>query len=294
MMIKINAEEFSLAGDKYLGRPYSEMDCQAFVERVMRDCGLKMDLGGSNSWYREVMKHGWVGTPEECKKIFGVIPKGALLFIWKPVDDKTPAKFRNDGIGDLKHIGYKTGRGKGAMNSSSTNKCVCESNFKDKSINGGWNRVGLYEKFDYGKSVNWMLEHIGIGQDPGQEPAEGGNYMKAKVIAENGGTVKLRAKPSTNCSTYWDIPVGTEMDVLERGDEWTQCVAGGRTGWMKNEFVQMDPDQAGDGIGQGDLQEPAGDLVTVQLQLTRAQAETLLDVIDNVAGQIIQAIGGRG
>lgn len=294
-MIKINAEEFSLAGDKYLGRTYSEMDCQAFVERVMKDCGLKMDLGGSNSWYREVMKHGWVGTPEECKKIFGVIPKGALLFIWKPVDDKTPAKFRNDGIGDLKHIGYKTGRGKGAMNSSSTNKCVCESNFKDKSINGGWNRVGLYEKFDYGKGVNWMLEHIGIGQDPGQETAEGGKHMKAKVIAENGGTVKLRAKPSGNCSTYWDIPVGTEMDVLERWDEWTQCVTGGRTGWMRNEFVQLlEDDQGSVNAGQGDLQAPAGDLVTVQLQLTRTQAETLLDAIDKIAGQIIQAIGGRG
>jgi len=292
-MIKINAEEFSLAGDKYLGRPYSEMDCQRFVELVMRDCGLKMDLGGSNSWYREVMKHGWVGTPEECKKIFGVIPKGALLFIWAPVDAKTPEKFRNDGIGDMKHIGYKTGRGKGAMNSSSTNGCVCESNFKDKSINGGWNRVGLYEKFDYGKGINWMLEHIGIGQDPGQGSSEGGNNMKAKVIAENGGTVKLRAKPSTNCSTYWDIPVGTEMDVIERGEDWTQCVAIGRTGWMKNEFVQLlDADQGGD--GQGDQQAAAGDLVTVQLQMTRTQAETLLDVIDKIAGQIIQAIGGRG
>lgn len=292
MMIKINAEEFSLAGDKYLGRLYSEMDCQEFVERVMRDMGLKMNLAGSNAWYREVMEHGWVGTPEECKKIFGGIPKGALLFI-HAFDGKEPEKYRKDGKGNAKHIGYKTGRGKGAMNSSSTNKCVCESNFKDKSINGGWNRVGLYEKFDYGKSVNWMLEHIGIGQDPGQEPAEGGEHMKAKVIAEGGGTVKLRAKPSTGCSTYWDIPVGTELEVLERGDEWSKCVAGGRTGWMKNEFLQVDP-EAGEDFGPGDLQEPAGDLVTVQLQLTRTQAETLLDAIDKVAGQILQAIGGRG
>jgi len=116
--------------------------------------------------------------------------------------------------------------------------------------------------------------------------------MKAKVIAEGGGTVKLRAKPSTGCSTYWDIPVGTELEVLERGDEWSKCVAGGRTGWMKNEFLQMDPDQAGDDFGPGDLQEPAGETVTVQL--TRAQAEMLLDVLERAADQIIQAIGGRG
>jgi len=83
------------------------------------------------------------------------------------------------------------------------------------------------------------------------------------------------------------------MDVIERGEDWTQCVAIGRTGWMKNEFVQLlDADQGGD--GQGDQQAAAGDLVTVQLQMTRTHAETLLDVIDKIAGQIIQAIGGRG
>ena len=32
--MKISAIDFSLAGDKYLGRSYQEMDCQAFVETV--------------------------------------------------------------------------------------------------------------------------------------------------------------------------------------------------------------------------------------------------------------------
>ena len=59
-MTKIDAVSFSWAGDKYLGRPYSEMDCQKFVEKCMSDCGLHKDLAGSNAWYREVMKHGWI------------------------------------------------------------------------------------------------------------------------------------------------------------------------------------------------------------------------------------------
>ena len=79
--MKIDAVSFSWAGDKYLGRSYDDIDCQTFVERCMSDCGLKMDLAGSNAWYREVKKHGWVGTPEECKRVFGEIPKRALLFI---------------------------------------------------------------------------------------------------------------------------------------------------------------------------------------------------------------------
>ena len=51
--MKISAIDFSLAGDKYLGRSYEEMDCQAFVEKCMADVGYRRDLGGSNSWYRE-------------------------------------------------------------------------------------------------------------------------------------------------------------------------------------------------------------------------------------------------
>ena len=32
--MKISGLEFSKAGDKYLGRSYQEMDCQAFVEKL--------------------------------------------------------------------------------------------------------------------------------------------------------------------------------------------------------------------------------------------------------------------
>lgn len=68
MTMAVSAKEFSLQGDKYLGRPYSEMDCQAFVEQMMSDVGIKTDLKGSNAWFRKVT---WVGTPEECKTKFG-------------------------------------------------------------------------------------------------------------------------------------------------------------------------------------------------------------------------------
>ena len=82
----INAEQFAKAGEKYLGRPYDRkqpggMDCQDFYEQCARDCGLNMDLSGSNAWYRKMIQTGWTGSPEECKKVFGRIPKGATLFI---------------------------------------------------------------------------------------------------------------------------------------------------------------------------------------------------------------------
>ena len=58
-------EEIAEAGFKYLGTPYSVMDCQAFVEKCLADCGIHKNLAGSNAWYRYIMQNGWIGTPED-------------------------------------------------------------------------------------------------------------------------------------------------------------------------------------------------------------------------------------
>ena len=63
--------------------------------------------------------------------------------------------------------------------------------------------------------------------------------MQGKVYAENGGTVKLRQKPSTSCGTYWDVPVGKEIEILEKQEEWSRISVAGRIGWMKNEFIRL-------------------------------------------------------
>ena len=139
------------AGFRYLGTPYSQMDCQAFVEQCLRDCGLDRNLAGSNAWFREVMKNGTVMTPEECVRELGKVPAGAFLFILNQ-DGREPAKYRPDGLGNASHIGICTGRGEGAIHSSASRGCVAESKFKEKTISGGWNRVGLWNpvSYDYG------------------------------------------------------------------------------------------------------------------------------------------------
>ena len=187
-MSKYSAEEFSLAGDQFLGQLYSKMDCQTFVENAMRQVGLDMDLKGSNAWYREVRKNGWVGSPEECKKKFGSIPKGALLFI-HVFDGGEVARGYKDGLGNAKHIGFKTGRsgsdmvrrakeagasnadkynyGDGAIHSSSSREHVATSKFADKTISGGgWNTVGLYNKFSYGEKIDSILDGISPSPEP--------------------------------------------------------------------------------------------------------------------------------
>ena len=235
-MNKINALEFSKAGDKYLGRPYAEMDCQAFVERCMADCGYRKDLAGSNAWYRECMKSGWAGTPEECVKAFGLVPKGALLFILEK-DGKEPAKYRGDGVGNASHIGIKTGRGKGAIHSSCSRGCVAESGFHDKTIrNGGWNRVGLLACFDYETGNSELLPAGGKEEE---------KKMTVTVNAPGGTTVNMRQKPSKSAPLVERVPDGTEAELLESLDGWSRIRCRGRTGWMMTEFLVTDESMSG-------------------------------------------------
>ena len=152
----VTAVSFSQQGRKYIGTPYSVMDCQAFVEACLRDAGIAMDLAGSNAWYRAM---DWVGTPEECVALFGRVPKGAFLFI-HAFDGGEPIKYRADRRGNASHIGICTGTGLGAIHSSYSRGGVYESSFSGRTINGGWNCVGLWRKLDYGDAINrWLASH---------------------------------------------------------------------------------------------------------------------------------------
>ena len=214
---KPSAEAFSRAGDQYLGRTYKEMDCQQFVENCLRQVGIQKDLAGSNAWFRAVT---WTGTPEECKKRFGSIPKGALLFIGAD-DGGERARGYKDGLGNASHIGIKTGRGKGAIHSSASKGRVCESAFADKSIPGGWNRVGLLPGIDY----------LGKG---GREMAE--------VFSENGRGVRMRVRPSETSAVIRKLDVGTEVEVLEDLGIWLHIRAQGQDGYMMADFVRESGD----------------------------------------------------
>lgn len=221
----VNGKKLGEVGFQYLGTPYSVMDCQAFVEKCLKDCGDSTNLGGSNSWYRKCMENGWVGTPEQCKSEFGSIPTGAFLFILEPVSESTPDKFCHDGVGDATHMGIVTNTGEGAIHSSRSKGCVCESKFKGKTIsNGGWNRVGLWNRVDYG-----LNSSDGGGEDP--------VTMIATVRSKNGGSVKMRANPSTSCSLYWDIPNGSVVRLIDWGDKWSKIKWGDQTGYMMSEFL---------------------------------------------------------
>ncbi len=291
----ISAEEFARAGFPYIGRKYSEMDCQSFFERCASDCGLVMDLPGSNAWYRKFLETGWAGSPEECKRRFGYIPNGAALFI-HAFDGGEIKRGYNDGLGNASHIGIKTGTGQGAIHSSASRGCVAESTFKDKTIpNGGWNMVGLSSLFDYGDVINKAIQGGGDTDPPWDDSDEGGESVSktATVTSLNGNPVHMRNKKETGGSgikLYDDLPVGTVVEVVERGSKWTKVNYGTRKGWwIMSKFLVFDSDTPDEDTPDGSA--PTEDDEEVAVSFSADEAAVLLSAFRILSDKLGEQIG---
>ena len=262
--MKPTADDFSRQGDKYIGTPYSQMDCQALIERMLKDAGISMDLPGSNAWFRKMT---WTGSPEECKRVFGQIPVGAFLFILEN-DGGEVARGYTDGLGNASHIGVYIARNDGAIHSSSSRGCVAYSKFSGKTIpNGGWNQVGLWDKLSYGEPIDTILSGKEV------EP------MEAVVKASNGQPVKMRKEPSKDATIITKLSVGTHVDVISYGADWCQIRWSDIEGWMMTEFLSFDSgDQGGTDV----------DPETVHISLD-LPIEVARQIIEQITEQI-----GRG
>jgi len=71
-----------------------------------------------------------------------------------------------------------------------------------------------------------------------QEPEPAAEWVY--VYAENGKPVKMRAKPSSNCRTYWEVPNGSQVVLVTKGDEWSEIIWAGRSAWMMSKFLRAE------------------------------------------------------
>ena len=165
----ITGEQFAekAVNGGYIGIPYSRLDCQAFVERVLADCGVRKSNGtvynwrGSNAMYRSY--YSWRGTVDECIKKFGMIPPGALVFTRK-TDGGEVDRGYNDGLGNFVHVGIYVGDPHGVIHSSTGGVQF------GKFPNGRkWTNVSLLEMIDYtgqnnhnkdGANAHWLIDSI--------------------------------------------------------------------------------------------------------------------------------------
>lgn len=100
----ITAQKFVQQAIKgnYLGIKYSTLDCQAFVEKVLADCGEKHDWRGSNHMWRDALseKHPITSWAD--------VPAGAWLFTIKN-DGGEKDRGYNDKEGNASHVGIYLG-----------------------------------------------------------------------------------------------------------------------------------------------------------------------------------------
>ena len=130
----------------YVGIPYSKLDCQGFVEEVLKDCGVRKPDGtvynwrGSNSMWRNYIK--WKGTLQECFDKFGEIPLGAFMFLVKN-DGGEKEKGYHDNEGNASHVGLYTGTSPLCCMDSQENRGV------DYCTLNVFTHVGLMDMIDY-------------------------------------------------------------------------------------------------------------------------------------------------
>ena len=97
-------------------------------------------------------------------------------------------------------------------------------------------------KWRFHGNLPWVAEGPDPDPDPPQPTPPEPQTDKAVVYADNGEPVKMRAKPSSNCKLYWNVPCGTILDVLDWGDTWShvrgQTEDGYKTGYMMKKFLK--------------------------------------------------------
>ena len=89
--------------------------------------------------------------------------------------------------------------------------------------------------------------------EPEPEPDLLTELDMAIVVAENGSTVKMRAKPTQDCKMYWDVPIGAEVIVDEwdaktdrRGNVWSLITWEARVGFMMKQYLLDVPEDRGE------------------------------------------------
>ena len=145
---------------KYNKLKYAECDCQAYCELVLKDLGVRAPNGqpynwkGSNDMARNACQ--WIGTKEECIKIFGMIPLGAWAFIWDGKTGKEKERGYNDNLGNYSHVGIYVGDNivRDSTRYKDSNGNYVRDGVANRNVSA-FNRIGLAKCLDFAVDVSY-------------------------------------------------------------------------------------------------------------------------------------------
>ena len=149
---------------KYDKIKYSEKDCQAFCELVLKDLGVRAPNGkpydwkGSNDMYRNAVS--WVGTIEECKRKFGEIPLGAWAFMWDTTGREKERGYY-DGKGNASHIGIYIGSNtvRDSTKIKNASGQIIRDGVGNRSISS-FQKIGLPAMLDFNGTNNKLMVEV--------------------------------------------------------------------------------------------------------------------------------------
>ena len=127
---------------------YDDMDCQGFVEAVLKDLGIKKPNGmyynwrGSNAMYRNF--YSWRGTVSECYDKYGKIPLGAFVYMWDATGEEE--RGYTDKLGNFKHVGIYCGDD--VVRDSTRSTSLKRDGVGTRTMKG-FSHVSLFDGLDY-------------------------------------------------------------------------------------------------------------------------------------------------
>lgn len=219
-------------------------DCIGLIMGAWRMSGNKWPwTHGSNYTARYLVRGLAAGQP---------LRLGDLVFkAWEPGQSryKLPSTYRgHHDTRDYYHVGVVT-----RVEPLEITHCTVGGIKRDTEI-GEWTYSGQFNKLEQA-----------VTQDM--------STYQAKVYAENGKPVKLRAEASEHCDLYSEIKVGTEVEVIGvNATGWAYVRAGARYGYMKKEFLTDAPQEA--------FSEPVGGTLYQAVQMAREQLKRAQEALE--------------
>lgn len=105
---------------------------------------------------------------------------------------------------------------------------------------GAWGWGGPLKKVRYGVAAEAQDAAVTAPDATAADAVAG--MSGATVHTQNGGPLKLRAKPIKSCRLYWTIPCGAAVEVLQTdtgSDGWWKVRYGRRTGYCWNQYLAV-------------------------------------------------------
>lgn len=141
---------------KYDKIKYSQYDCQAFCELVLKDVGVRQSNGavynwrGSNDMWRNAVS--WRGTIKEAIEKFGSVPVGSWAFMVAHDGGEVPRGY-HDEMGNASHVAIVVN----SLQVRDSTKGTGRDGVAYRKLSD-FNMVGLPKMLDFGNTKNNIIE----------------------------------------------------------------------------------------------------------------------------------------